>query len=174
MRTLSRIVPAPVGLGLELMSVPEGADLALDLRLEAVMEGVLISGTASAVAEGDCGRCLDPVSVPLSVDLMELYAYPGHEGPDDDDDVGRLDGDFIDLEPRLRDAVVLALPLQPVCSADCPGLCPTCGARLADEPPGHTHEQLDPRWSALQGLQPAAELARGQSRSTTEESSEER
>ena len=174
MRTLSRTVPAPAGFGLELLSVPVGADLTLDLRLEAVMEGVLVSGTARALAVGDCGRCLDPVSVELVVEVQELYAYPGHEGPDDADDIGRLDGDFIDLEPRLRDAVVLALPLRPVCSVDCPGLCPTCGARLADEPPGHAHEQVDPRWSALQGLTPATELVPGQSPSTTDGSSEER
>jgi uncharacterized protein len=174
MRRLSRSVPAPAGLGLEFIAVPQGADLALDVRLEAVMEGVLVTGTARVVAEGECGRCLDPVAVPLEVEILELYAYPGHEVDDDAEDVGRLDGDFIPLEQRLRDAVVLALPLRPVCSPDCPGLCATCGARLAEEPAGHTHEQLDSRWSALQGLQPAPELALGQGLSNTDDLPEER
>jgi uncharacterized protein len=155
MRRVQRTIPAPEGLGFEFIGVPEGAELTLDLRLEAVMEGVLVSGPVRALASGECGRCLDPVTIPVEVELIELYTYPGNEVPGDDEDVGQLVGDFIDLEPRLRDAVVLGLPLKPVCSEDCPGLCATCGARLADEPPGHTHEQIDPRWSALQGLQPA-------------------
>jgi uncharacterized protein len=155
MRRVQRTIPAPEGLGFEFIGVPAGADLTLDLRLEAVMEGVLVSGPVTALARGECGRCLDPVTIPVAVELVELYTYPGHEVPGDDEDVGQLVGDFIDLEPRLRDAVVLGLPLKPVCSEDCPGLCATCGARLADEPPGHTHEQIDPRWSALQGLQAA-------------------
>ena len=165
MRAVKRPVCAPTGLGFDFIGVPAGSELTLDLRLEAVMEGVLVSGLVTGLATGECGRCLDAVSVPVEVDLVELYTYPGHEVPGDEEDIGQLVGDFIDLEPRLRDAVVLALPLRPVCSEDCPGLCATCGARLADEPPGHTHEQLDPRWSALQGLQPVL----GESSSTTDE-----
>ena len=71
---------------------------------------------------------------------------------DEDEDVSKLEDDLLDLEPLLRDAVVLALPFQPVCRPDCPGLCPQCGARLADEP-DHQHEQaIDPRWAGLEGL----------------------
>jgi uncharacterized protein len=62
-----------------------------------------------------------------------------------------LEGDFFDLEPVLRDAVVLALPLQPVCREDCLGLCSECGA-LLNEDPDHHHDAADPRWAALQGL----------------------
>ena len=113
-----------------------------------------MSGTARSLASGECGRCLDPVTVPVSIELCELYAYPDPDerDADENDDVGRVEGDLIDLEPRLRDAVLLALPLRPVCQADCPGLCATCGARLADEPPGHGHDEIDPRWEALRGL----------------------
>ena len=70
---------------------------------------------------------------------------------DEDDDVRELEGDLLDLEPVLRDAVVPTLPFQPVCRADCPGLCSECGAHLAEDP-DHHHEVLDPRWSALQAL----------------------
>ncbi len=56
-----------------------------------------------------------------------------------------------DLEPALRDAVVLALPLAPLCTDDCPGLCVECGGRRADLAPDHGHETLDPRWAALRG-----------------------
>jgi uncharacterized protein len=154
MRTVSRTVPAPAHVGVDVLGVQEGSPLELELRLESVVEGVLVSGTVHAIASGECVRCLDPVSTPLVVDLQELYAHPGHEQPADDDDTEPLpgmEGDLIDLEPAVRDAVVLALPLRPLCREDCPGLCPTCGARLADDPE-HGHEESDPRWEALRGL----------------------
>lgn len=150
MRRLARTVPAPADLGIDILSVPAGSELALDLRLEAVMEGVLVSGTARGRLSGQCVRCLDPLERELASELQELFAYPG-AGHDDEDDLPEMDGDLLDLEPVVRDAVVLALPFQPVCSPDCPGLCPRCGTRLADEP-GHAHEDADPRWSALQTL----------------------
>ena len=152
MRSVSRVGPAPAGLGDEVIGVRAGADLELDLRLEAVMEGVLVSGTARATAAGECVRCLDPIEQQLEVDVQELFAYPESSSADaDEDEVHHLEGDLLDLEPVVRDAVVLALPLQPVCEDDCPGLCVDCGARLADDP-GHGHESVDPRWAALSGL----------------------
>jgi len=155
MRTTVFSAPAPAELGIEILSVPEGSPVDFDLRLEAVMEGVLLTGTAKAALEGECARCLEPISDDVEVMLQQLFVYDdGEQSPDDDDelDVGRLEGDLIDLEPLLRDAVVLALPFQPLCSDDCPGLCVECGARLADDP-DHGHEEpVDPRWAALQTL----------------------
>ena len=151
MRDVRRSVPAPSRFGIDVVGVPEGSDLELDLRLEAVMEGVLVSGRARATVTGECVRCLDPIVSTVDADICELYAYPGHATADDDD-VGRLQGDLLDLEPQLRDAVVLALPLRPICRDDCPGLCPTCGVRLAEEPVDHGHAEPDPRWAALSGV----------------------
>ena len=152
MRRVHRTIAAPAGLGTEVVSVPEGADLELDLRLEAVMEGILASGTVRGRTVGECVRCLDPVEDEIEADVQELYVYPGRT-PDgeDDDELRELVDDMIDLEPVLYDTLVPALPFQPVCRDDCPGLCSDCGARLADDP-GHTHESADPRWQALQGL----------------------
>ncbi|HEY8533891.1 MAG TPA: DUF177 domain-containing protein [Micromonospora sp.] len=154
LRTVSRVVPAPADLGLELIRVPEGADMSLDLRLESVSEGVLVSGTITAPVEGECGRCLWAISYSLTVTIQELYAYENSttDVTTDEDEVGRMQGDLIDLEPALRDAVVLALPSNPVCRADCPGLCPGCGARWDELPADHRHEQVDPRWAALSKL----------------------
>jgi uncharacterized protein len=152
MRTVTRTVPAPRDMGLDVIGVPAGSDVALDLRLEAVMEGVLVSGTAQVHLAGECVRCLEPFEDDLEVDLQELYAYPGSSSADaDEDEVHQLEGDLLDLEPVVRDAVVLALPLQPVCQEDCPGLCVDCGARLAEDP-DHRHDVLDSRWAALGGL----------------------
>ncbi len=151
-RLVSPSVEAPAGLGIDILGVPEGSTVELDLRLEAVMEGVLVTGTATAALEGECARCLAPITDTVEVDLQELFVYPDHDdspGDDQGDDVSRLEGDLLDLEPLLRDAVVLALPYQPLCRDDCPGLCAECGARLADDPE-HGHDTpIDPRWAAL-------------------------
>ena len=116
------------------------------------MEGILVSGTIRGRTEGECVRCLDPVEDEIETDVQELYVYPGRtpEG-EDEDELRELVDDLIDLEPVLYDTLVPALPFQPVCRDDCPGLCSECGARLADDP-GHTHESADPRWAALQEL----------------------
>lgn len=151
MLAVARRVPAPSDLGLELVGVPRGAELDLDLRLQSVSEGVLVSGTVSGPVTGECGRCLRPISNTIDVDIQEFYAY-AHSTTDettDEDEVGRLQGDLIDLEPALRDAVVLALPPNPLCRDECPGLCPDCGVPLDELPAGHGHEQPDPRWAAL-------------------------
>jgi uncharacterized protein len=154
MRPVSLTAPAPEGLGLiDLIGVPVGADLELDLRLESVMDGVLVSGTVTAPVSGECGRCLGTVSDTLDVRIQELFVYPeAATAHDDDDEVAQLVGDLLDLTPTLRDAVVLALPINPLCDEDCQGLCATCGERLDDLPADHSHDTTDARWGALAGL----------------------
>jgi len=151
-----RTVPAPAELGIEVLRVPEGSPVELDLRLEAVMEGVLVSGSASAELVGECARCLEPIEEITEVRLQELFVYDDvrHDPLDEDleDEVSRLEDDLLDLEPLLRDAVVLALPFRPLCEEDCPGLCIECGARLADDPDHQHEEPIDPRWASLTAL----------------------
>ena len=154
LRVVERTVPAPPDLGLELIRVPAGADLALTLRMESVTEGVLVSARLQAPLTGECGRCLREISDTVDVTFQELYAYE-HSTTDetaDEDEVGRMQGDLIDLEPEVRDAMVLALPTNPVCRQDCPGLCPDCGEPWDELPADHTHEQFDSRWAALRRL----------------------
>ncbi|MGH3312156.1 MAG: YceD family protein [Streptomyces sp.] len=162
MKRLSRTVKSPGDLGVEVIGVPDDATIELDLRLESVMEGVLVTGTGRAPLKGECVRCLEPLEQECLADFQELFSYPDADDRsrtradtgDDAEEEGTpsLEDDYFDLEPMLRDAVVLALPLQPVCQDDCPGLCPECGARLADDPE-HDHEDaVDIRWAALQGL----------------------
>ena len=151
-RTQTLDAPAPADLGIEVLRVPEGSPVELALRLEAVMEGVLLTGTATAGLDGECARCLEPIRDDVVVDLQELFVYEESDTATEEDDgvgVSRLQGDLLDLEPVLRDAVVLSLPFRPLCQEDCPGLCIECGARLADDP-GHQHDDPgDPRWAAL-------------------------
>jgi len=164
--TQTRTVPAPDDLRLELIGVPAGADVALEVRFEAVSEGVLATGTATVPLAGECARCLAPLTSSVIVGFQELYLYAEgrhdrHEKHDkydeqEEQDAGEiyhLDGDLLDLEPAFRDAVVLALPMSPLCREDCPGLCAECGVPLADAGPGHRHDAaVDPRWAALQQL----------------------
>lgn len=164
LKRLTRSAAAPKDFGIDgVVGVPEGAPVELRVRLESVMEGVLVTGTARATAEGECVRCLEPVRQDVAADFQEMFSYPDADDrgrsrqaePADDaeDDEDRLfieDGLF-DLEPVLRDAVVLALPMQPVCRETCAGLCSECGIRL-DENPDHHHDAVDIRWASLQGL----------------------
>jgi uncharacterized protein len=153
-RDQKRTVHAPEALGSGLVLVPAGADVALDLRFTAVSEGVLVTGSAIAPLAGECARCLDPLTDELEVSFQELYRYlpdPDEDGADGED--RNLDGDLLDLEPAFRDAVVLALPLSPLCGEDCAGLCPECGVKLADAGPDHGHgATVDPRWGPLAKL----------------------
>lgn len=163
MLSFQRDVPAPEDLGNGVIGVSAGSPLSLDLRLEAVMEGVLVTGTVVATATGECVRCLDPVTEGVEVDLQELFLHAAPEEVDPDADaLPLMDVDLLDLEPTVRDALVPALPFQPVCDPDCPGLCSRCGARLLDDP-DHSHEDNDPRWAALAGL--TDQLARADARS---------
>ena len=92
-------------------------------------------------------RCLEPIHEDIEVTFQELFVYDDTRhrvrgDSEEDDETSRLEDDLLDLEPLLRDAVVLALPFQPLCQPDCPGLCPDCGARLADDP-DHAHDGGD-------------------------------
>jgi uncharacterized protein len=151
MRPVRAEVPAPPELSVGLAAIPAGVPLTLDLRLESVVEGVLVSGTVSAAVTGECARCLTPVEDTVTVPLTELFAYPDSatEQTSDEDEVSHLVGDMLDLEPVVRDALVLDLPLSPLCRDDCRGLCAGCGERLDDLPDDHTHTTTDPRWAAL-------------------------
>lgn len=153
-RLLQEDVPAPKDFGVPLIGVREGSTMELDVRLEAVHEGILVSGTVFTKVNGECSRCLDPLEQDFEVDVQELFFYEeppkGSVVVEEDEEVEQrwIEHDLIDLEPVLRDVVLTALPFQPVCREDCQGLCSECGARLEDEP-GHHHEVLDPRWAAL-------------------------
>lgn len=163
-----RAVPAPAELGAGMVRVPEGAQLELDVQLEEVHEGVLVTAEVSAPLVGECARCLDEFTSSIEVRFQELFvmsapvargagakvaAESGAEGPGDDGYV--LDGDLLDLEPALRDAVVLELPLSPLCDVGCQGLCSTCGVKLADAEPGHEHPSDGGVWAVLKDLFPA-------------------
>lgn len=158
MHETSRVVTAPEPLGTEVIAIKAGDTVDLDLRMESVMEGVLATGSVRSTATGVCVRCLDAVDQEVDERFQELFAYPDRAAhhqqvaaDEDEDQTYQLEGDMMNLEEIVRDAVVTTLPFQPVCREDCPGLCSQCGARLADDP-DHQHDVIDPRWSALADL----------------------
>lgn len=149
MKELHREALAPQGLEVGMIAVPEGSPIGLDLRMEAVVEGVLVSGGADVSLHGVCSRCLNEFDLDDTFDFQELFFYPGREA---DEDAYWVEEESVDLEGVLRDAVVLELPFTPLCRDDCSGLCPECGANLNNDP-GHGHgDQVDPRWANLASL----------------------
>ena len=142
-RSLERDIVLPERMGEGLAFVPVGANVHVDGRLESIHEGILVSATVTTTADAECGRCLEAFQIPLEVEFQELFAYSLDEAFDYE-----VHDDHVDLEPLIRDAVVLALPFQPVCTPDCLGLNPETGERRTSAP-GRDDEQLDPRWAAL-------------------------
>jgi uncharacterized protein len=157
MREMALDITLPEPVGIEVIALPAGSTVDLQLRLESVVEGILVTGEVEGDAIGECVRCLEPVSLFVASQFQELYIY--HDAPrgrrpveaEELDDLLQTEGDLLSIEAPLRDCVILELPLKPLCSPDCAGLCPTCGVRLDDQP-GHAHAEVDPRWAALSGL----------------------
>ncbi len=164
MVTLRETVPSASRIGLDMLAIEAGAPLDLDLQIQSVSEGVLVTGTVTAPTVGECARCLTKVDGRVEVRLTELFAYPDSttEATTEEDEVGHIVHDTIDLEQSIIDAVCLELPFSPVCTPDCPGLCPECGVSLAAEP-GHHHDRIDPRWAKLAGMfSPEPDTSRGE------------
>ncbi|MCK2036621.1 DUF177 domain-containing protein [Microbacterium sp. SSW1-49] len=130
-----------------IVSFEAGSELDLDVRLESVHEGILVTGSAEGEYVGVCGRCLIDIVRPVEVEFQELFAYPGEEETDFE-----VQDDHVDLETLVREAAVLALPFQPVCQPDCPGLDSKTGERLAVSTGTEQAAPIDPRWSALQQI----------------------
>ena len=146
---------APDPIGTPLLEIKSGENLTIDFKAEAVSDGVLLTGTVASRVSGECGRCLEVIERPVLEKFQELFLYENRgEGRDDESELFNLDGDLADLEIPIRDAVVLAMPLNPLCRPDCRGLCSECGERWDKLEPDHSHEQVDPRWSGLAGWKP--------------------
>ncbi len=145
--TVTAVLP---GVGTSLAHVDE-RPVTAELRLESVIEGVLASGRVRCSARVECARCLRPLETAIDVSVTELFVAPGHEA-EADEDAYRVSGSAVDLEPLVRDAVGLALPLNPLCDAACAGLCARCGADLNAGPCGCADDDIDPRWAPLADL----------------------
>ena len=152
-------------LGYEVVSIAKNEPIELDFRISSVSQGVLASGNVHSFATAECGRCLEPIEYEIDEDFTELFIYEAEkahtkkqkreaerEELNDEDDLRYMEGEEIDLDGPIRDAIILNLPQNPLCNADCQGLCPDCGEKLENLPADHAHEKLDARWAALGDL----------------------
>ena len=161
--------------------VPDGAEAVAVAVLDSILGGIEVAAEIQAPWQGECRRCLRPLTGELHCQVRELYrpregaprlGYgaaahggagqgPGGHGTaghgagggalDPDEDTYPIEGDHLDLQPLVRDALLLELPLAPLCREDCRGLCPECGADL-NAAPCECRPAGDPRWGPLDVL----------------------
>lgn len=141
-------VTAPLpGLAITSARVPDDTDVVVDATLEAIEGAVTLTGTVTAPWTGECRRCLDPVVGTLEVVLSEVFEPHPVDG-----ETYPIEGDEVDLEPVVRDGVLLHLPLAPLCRPDCAGPAPDEFPTLVDDDDTPDEVPLDPRWAALDQL----------------------
>lgn len=147
---------APQAIGIALLEIPKSEPIDISFKAESVDGGVLLTGTVISHAKGECGRCLDPIDFDVNQKFQELFLYSSKvsEVEDDEDEVFSLDGDIADLEVPIRDAVILSMPINPLCQSDCLGLCSVCGRKWMELEKDHAHKASDPRWSGLADWKP--------------------
>lgn len=163
-------------LGFEVLAIAKDEPIDIEMTLQSVDEGVLVTANVRSVATGECGRCLDPVEIDVDQNFMELYEYDEdprqarkadkkkkkaekpEELSEEDDEVRHMVGELIDLEGPIRDAIILNLPINPLCDANCEGLCQECGGKWSELPEGHAHDLVDPRWAGLAALKDLKDL----------------
>ena len=162
-------------MGFDILAIATDEPIDIELKLESVSDGVLATANVRSLATGECTRCLDPVEIDIDENFVELYEYSEdprilrkrekkmserakakkleEEELDEEDEIRQMDGEDIDLEGPIRDAIILNLPINPLCTPDCPGLCPECGEKWRDLPGDHAHQVTDIRWAGLEGLE---------------------
>ena len=151
MSSVHRPAVLPCDIGVELIRIPEGSQVDLDLTLTFVDEGVLVTGTVSGRAGIECARCLAEFSADVSVELTEMYAQEGTAAADgaEKDEVRLLDGDLLDLEPALVDAFGLEFPMSPTCTGYGHPQCLNADTPAPDGVSGSSEGRIDPRWAGL-------------------------
>jgi uncharacterized protein len=132
--------------------LPAGVDVEVAVTLEIAVGGIAVTGVVQGPWRGECRRCLEPVEGLVSAEVRELYRPAGEE--EDAEETYLLGLDHLDLRPLARDAILLELPLAPLCRPDCAGLCPTCGVDRNQGGCDCDAASGDPRWAALDVLRP--------------------
>jgi uncharacterized protein len=117
------------------------------MRVTRTQQGLLVQVLMTADTRCECVRCLDDFYQPLRIDFVELYAFT----PNSQTESGLLvpETGLLDLEPPVREEMLLAIPINPICRPDCKGLCPICGGNLNETHCWHEDEEFDPRLSVL-------------------------
>lgn len=141
----TRIVAADVAVDDERIADDESVDVTI--TVESANGGLVVRGDATTSASLVCARCLETLRATVTAEVEEVFQrVPEHP------DAVALEGEQLDLRPVVREGILLAIPVAPLCSPDCPGLCATCGAELAAGACGCVSEVGDPRWAVLDAL----------------------
>jgi uncharacterized protein len=135
------------GLAVSGSRVPDGATTVVDVELQAVNDGIVAVGEVRAHWVGECRRCLKAAGGEIVADVHEIYERDPVDG-----ETRQLRDATVDLTEMARDAVLLELPVAPLCDDDCAGLCPTCGVDRNEGECGCAADEPDPRWAALADL----------------------
>ncbi|WP_026460900.1 YceD family protein [Schaalia suimastitidis] len=143
----------PGDLGTPSMCVAQGSELPLSIEVTSVDNGVLVQVHTRVLLEGECVRCLDPVTRSHDVSAAEVFFESAPTDADDNDEFFLIGPrDTVDIEPMLRDAIVTLVDARPLCRPECPGLCSGCGEKWDDLPDDHEHVVIDPRMASLSAL----------------------
>jgi uncharacterized protein len=130
----------------------------LELQIQQTGEEYYCQGTVTADFQLECARCLVPFEVQLSGPTDFIIRSPQvtndeeRDVPDDEDYVDLLDNQKVDLSGIIRQTLLLALPMRPICNENCRGLCPMCGVNRNEKDCACKTEKFDPRWEGLSGL----------------------
>lgn len=157
---IGELLHAPVGATLTFELNLGLVDLDEDLSVEGLSgrlvflqtdKGILGNGTFWAEIDTECARCLEPMRTTVEIELEERFRLASCISANHP--ACPIDGEgWVDLKPIFRDLVLVALPMQPLCKADCKGLCPNCGHNLNEGPCNCLAEEIDPRMAVLQSL----------------------
>ena len=152
-------VADPRSAGIEI-AVPVEGPLTAELDIQRFEDEMRVTGEVAATLRLECSRCLAPFDLPVQAEVEAIFA----RRPEEDDEEGRelgaddlevqyLDaGGGADLRAVIAEQVHLALPIKPLCTPDCRGICPRCGADLSGGACGCPPADADPRWAALRSL----------------------
>jgi uncharacterized protein len=121
------------------------------LRLSRTTEGILVQGSLNTALDGECSRCLNAITIPITLAIEELFVQISHHKASDTGFVIHEDA-ILDLTPLLREEIIINTPLAPLCKPDCAGLCPECGQNLNEGQCDCDTDDIDPRLAVLMQL----------------------
>ncbi len=142
------------GMEITTSRIPDGSKIVVVGSADTTLSGIEVRAKVTSTWEGECRRCLDPVIESVELDLNAPF-LPAHKASEDADAYA-IDGDVVDVGEVVREELMLALPLTPLCREDCDGAdperFPTTAPVDEDEAEEDDEPAMDPRWAALSGL----------------------
>lgn len=121
----------------------------VQLQVNNISKALLVDGTIHTELKASCGRCLETFVYPLSLSFQDRWIFRTQETENLQETALILDKDEVDIKERIFEQIVLALPMKFTCSAECQGLCSTCGGNRNLTPCHCGEDDINPRFAAL-------------------------